>query len=75
MAPHAVTQDDNTGDRYLYVDYAALVPYAIAMAKQALAETAALRAAATAAGVVVNPVPTDPEDPEDPEDPDPNPNQ
>ena len=48
VAPHAVTQDDNTEDHFLYVDYTSLVPYALAMAKQALDKVAVLESAVAA---------------------------
>ena len=48
VAPHAVTTDDNTDEHYLYVDYASLVPYALAMAKRALEKLAVLEATVVA---------------------------
>ena len=41
-APHAVNKDTNSPEGYLYVDYAALVPYALAIAKRATDRVAAL---------------------------------
>ena len=35
VAPHAVYPDTHSPQNYLYVDYAALVPYALAIAKNA----------------------------------------
>ena len=43
-APHAVNKDTNSPEGYLYVDYAAIVPYALAIAKAATERVAALEA-------------------------------
>ena len=42
VAPHAVYPDTHSPQNYLYVDYAALVPYALAIAKNATEAVAAL---------------------------------
>jgi hypothetical protein len=41
-APHAVSKDTNTPEEYLYLDYAAVVPYALAIAKAATDRVALL---------------------------------
>jgi hypothetical protein len=43
-APHAVNKDTNSPEGYMYVDYAALVPYALAIAKAATDRVARLEA-------------------------------
>ena len=61
-APHAVNMDTNSPEGYLYVDYASLVPYALAIAKAATERVAALEARVTA--LEPTPDPTDPTDPQ-----------
>ena len=43
-APHAVNKDTNSPEGYMYVDYASLVPYALAIAKGATDRVARLEA-------------------------------
>ena len=49
-APHAVNKDTNSPEGYLYMDYAAIVPYALAIAKGATERVAALEARVSALG-------------------------
>ena len=44
VAPQVVSKDSNSPEGYLYVDYAAVVPYALAIAKGATDRVAALEA-------------------------------
>ena len=43
-APHAVNKDTNSPEGYMYVDYAAIAPYALAIAKGATDRVATLEA-------------------------------
>ena len=56
-APHAVNKDTDSPEGYMYVDYAAIVPYALAIAKAAAERVAALEARVTA----LEPSTTDPQ--------------
>ena len=54
-APQIVNKDTNSPEGYLYIDYAAVVPYALAIAKGATERIAALEARVTALEPMTDP--------------------